>query len=46
MSYSISITRSAQKALAKIDKGRRADIVNQINALSHNPRPVGSKKTR
>lgn len=44
MSYSISITRSAQKSLAKIDKVRRAEIADQVKALSHNPRPVGSKK--
>ena len=46
MSYQIRIRRSAQKALAGIEKERRAAIVKAIVGLADNPRPVGTRKLR
>ncbi|OAI49939.1 plasmid stabilization protein [Gammaproteobacteria bacterium SCGC AG-212-F23] len=44
MKYEIEIERVAVKALQKIQTTDREKIINIINRLAHNPRPVGSKK--
>ena len=42
-SYKILFTRSAEKELRKIPSPHLARIVNKINALSHEPRPLGAQ---
>ncbi len=44
MSYSINIKRSAQKSLAGIVQPHRSKIIEQIQSLTDNPRPVTCKK--
>lgn len=44
--YNIYIKRSAQKALAKIDKSERDRIVAKIKTLREVPRPAQSKKLK
>ena len=46
MSYQIRIRRSAQKALAGIEKECRAAIGKAIAGLADNPHPVGTRKLR
>ena len=44
MIYSINIKRSAQKSLAGIVQPHRSKIIEQIQHLAENPRPVTCKK--
>ena len=44
MSYSITIKRSAQKSLASIAQPFRDKIIEQIQNLSDDPRPIICKK--
>ena len=44
MTYSVTILRSAQKQLAKLDSQTRNRIASAIYALADNPRPSGCKK--
>lgn len=44
MAYAITILRSAQKQLAKIDRKQQTSIISSIQQLSENPRPAGCKK--
>lgn len=44
MSYSLQITRRAQKALADIPKDYQAGIREAISELANNPHPHGCKK--
>lgn len=44
MTYSISILRSAQKALDSLHTSIQDRIVNAIRRLASNPRPSGVKK--
>lgn len=44
MKYSIKITRSAQKDLAKLPIKDYKKAIREINCLSENPRPKGCKK--
>lgn len=44
MSYSVEISRSAQKQLAKIDRQQRTRIYDAIRALAEIPRPTGTRK--
>jgi mRNA interferase RelE/StbE len=43
-SYSIELTRSAEKDLRRIDKSKISRIYKQIELLTANPRPDGVKK--
>jgi len=44
MKYEIEIERSALRALQKIPAADRNKIINAIERLAFNPRPVGAKK--
>lgn len=44
MAYEITILRSAQKQLAKIDRKQQTAIISSIQKLPKNPRPAGCKK--
>lgn len=44
MSYTLSITRRAQKELADIHPTHRERIINSIQPLAENPNPPGCKK--
>ena len=44
MTYEVTILRSAQKQLAKVDTQTRSRIVSAIHALTNNPRPQDCKK--
>lgn len=44
--YSISISKDAQKALAKIPNPDYNKIVKDIQSLAVNPRPAGVKKLK
>ena len=44
MTYTVTILRSAQKQLGKLDKRTRNRIASAIYALADNPRPTGCKK--
>lgn len=46
MTYRIRIRRSAQKALAGIEKRRRTDISKAIENLADDPRPPSVRKLR
>jgi len=46
MTYSIFITRQAQKELTKLSTNDYLKIKAKIQALSENPRPPGSKKLK
>lgn len=46
MSYQVSITRPALKALAAIDKTQRRRIQAAIDRLADNPRPPGARALR
>ncbi len=43
-SYSIEIKRSAAKELARLPPKDRGRVVARIQALGHDPRPVGAEK--
>ena len=44
MTYAVTILRSAQKQLAKLDAQTRSRIASAIHALADDPRPPGCKK--
>ena len=44
MTYAVTILRSAQKQLAKLDARTRSRISSAIHALADDPRPPGCKK--
>ncbi len=44
MVFTVQITRTAQKSLAKIDSKNRTAIALTIRALGEQPHPNGSKK--
>lgn len=44
MTYAVTILRSAQKQLAKLDAQTRSRIASAIHALAANPRPPDCKK--
>lgn len=44
MAYEITILRSAQKQLAKIDRKQQQPIIDAIQSLAEEPRPNGCKK--
>ena len=44
MTYTVTILRSAQKQLAKLDQQTRRRIASAIYGLADNPRPSGCKK--
>lgn len=44
MSYAVTILRSAQKQLAKVDSQSRSRIASALHALAENPRPPDCKK--
>ena len=44
MAFTVHITRTAQKTLAKIESKNRTAIAQTIRALGEQPRPNGSKK--
>jgi mRNA interferase RelE/StbE len=44
MTYDITLLRSAQKQLSKIDRKQQSTIVTAIKQLSSEPHPTGSKK--
>ena len=46
MTYSIELSASAAKAVAKLDKPNRLRIVGAIELLSVDPRPPGAKMLR
>ena len=46
MTYSIEISTSAAKGLAKLQKANRLRIVGAIELLSVDPRPPGAKMLR
>lgn len=46
MRYEIEIERSALKALKKIPSADRSKVIDVIERLALNPRPVGSKKLK
>ncbi len=46
VSYSISILRRAQKALARLPKQDYGRVRDAIRALAENPRPPGARKLR
>ena len=46
MVYRIEILPSAASDLARLEKKEQIRIVRKVNALTENPRPLGSKKLR
>jgi len=46
MSYTIYISKGAEKDLAKIPANTTKKIVSTIDGLENNPRPRGSKKLK
>jgi mRNA interferase RelE/StbE len=44
MTYAITIERRALKSLQKISKSDRTKIIQAIEKLAEDPRPVGAKK--
>ena len=44
MTYAVTMLRSAQKQLAKLDAQTRSRIASAIHALAENPRPPDCKK--
>jgi mRNA interferase RelE/StbE len=46
MTYTIAISTSAAKALAKLEKASRLRMVGAIELLSVDPRPPGAKMLR
>lgn len=46
MKYEIEISESAEKALGKIPKKSRLQIIEKIDALEHDQTPVGSIKLK
>ena len=44
--YSVVLTRSAEKSLARLPAYVTKTIVNLLVSLQDNPRPVGSKKLK
>jgi mRNA interferase RelE/StbE len=44
MTYAVTILRSAQKQLAKLDAQTRSRIASAVHALADDPRPPGCKK--
>ncbi|MGA1191374.1 MAG: type II toxin-antitoxin system RelE family toxin [Bdellovibrionota bacterium] len=43
-SYKITLKRSAEKELRKIDKAQIPKIIDSLSALGHDPRPAQSRK--
>jgi mRNA interferase RelE/StbE len=44
MTYAVTILRSAQKQLAKLDAQTRSRIASAVHTLADDPRPPGCKK--
>ncbi|MBA3353932.1 MAG: type II toxin-antitoxin system RelE/ParE family toxin [Blastocatellia bacterium] len=44
MTYTVSIQKSAQKALGRISTRDQNRIIDAIRSLAQTPRPAGSKK--
>lgn len=46
MKYEIEIAENAEKSLGKIPKKERIKILEKIDALEHDPTPIGSLKLK
>jgi mRNA interferase RelE/StbE len=44
MAYTLTILRSAQKQLSKIDRKHQSTVISAIQQLTEEPRPSGCKK--
>jgi len=43
-SYSVALTRTAEKQLRRVAKAKRAGLVDAIRSLADVPRPCGARK--